>query len=83
MVITRKINGQKVQIKLTQKELFKANSEFVKNWMKDVLMNDYVYTRKLAENLAVSAYDEYCKGNGLTQYECIEKIVDEYEKNIN
>ena len=25
---------------------------------------------------------KYCKGNGLTEYECIEKVIDNYEEEI-
>lgn len=69
-----------VDIKLTAEELSAAHEEYVTNFMKSEFENTFGYSDEISEELAKSAYEEYAKGEGLTEYECIEKIADEYEK---
>lgn len=80
MVITRVINGKIRMIRLTDGELGLAYKEYVINFMKDTLLRDFGLSDEEAESYSVVAYDEYCKGEGLTEYECIEKAYDVYCK---
>ena len=68
-----------VEIELTRNEISDAHDEHVTNFMFNVLMNDFGYEEDVADILADESYREYCKGNGLTEYECIEEIADQYE----
>lgn len=79
MTITR--NG--VKITLTDEELSQAYDEFVTNFMMNELMNDFhISDEKTARSIADHAYNIYCKGDGKTEYECIECAYYEYEKDI-
>lgn len=80
MKITRIINNKTVEIELTADEISLAHKEHIKNFMQSELENSFGYDTQTAEELAESAYDEYAEGNGLTEYECIEKIAEEYGK---
>lgn len=62
--------------KLTEEELSLAHSEFVINWMRKTLEEDFGVFPEFSERLAESAYEEYCKGDGKTEYECLEFIVE-------
>lgn len=76
MTITR--NG--VKITLTNEELSQAHKEFVTNFMMNELMNNFNITDKeTAKDIANNAYEIYCKGDGKTEYECIECAYCEYE----
>ena len=77
MKIKRNIHGQEVEITLTKEELYEAHEEHVTIFMQTVLENDFGYPSDIAEELAGLAYNEYARGNGLTEYECVEKIVNE------
>ena len=78
MSITREINGVKVEIELTPEELGKAYECYVISFMQGVFMQDFnIKDEDKAEELAELAYQEYAEGDGLTEYECIEKIYDE------
>lgn len=79
MKITRIINNKTVEIELTADEISLAHTEHIKNFMQSELENSFGYDTQTAEELAELAYDEYAEGNGLTEYECIEKIAEEYE----
>ncbi len=74
-----KRNG--VKIKLTKGEIYKAHIEFVTGWMKSEIesMN---FPESVANELAVTAYELYSEGNGETEYECIEKAVDDFRRKI-
>lgn len=66
---------------LTADELAKAAEEFVTNWMRDTLIEDFDVPEDEADDVAKEAYALYCKGNGETQYECIEKAYQEFIDN--
>lgn len=82
MKIYREINGTKFDIELTNEELSMAHKEFVTDFMYNTLINDFEFQNntETAEKLAEKAYQEYCKGEGLTEYECIEKIFEIYKE---
>ena len=80
MRIIRELFGQKVEIPLTGAEVAEAHAEHVTNFMFDKLVQDFGYEESVAKELAKDAYEEYCEGNGLTEYECIEEVVSKYEK---
>lgn len=66
---------------LTADELADAAEEFVTNWMENELRDQYDLLDHEAEDIAKEAYALYCKGNGKTQYECIEKAYQEFIDN--
>lgn len=71
-------DGKKYE--LTAKELSDANTEFVTSWMKKTLEEDFDVPEEFSQGYAEWAYDRYSEGNGETEYECVEKAFDEYEK---
>ncbi len=79
MTITRTYADTTVHIVLTQKELAQANAEFVRNFMQNVAEQDFGYEPQIAKEIAIYAYDLYCEGNGETEYECVEKAVENYD----
>ena len=79
MKIKRTVNGQEIEFELTSAELVEAHDEFVTNFMKNVFIEDFgIENEDDAQELANMAYDLYCKGTGLTEYECCEQVFDEY-----
>ena len=59
-----------------------AHEQFVE-WAVDVLFEDfseYDFDEEEVEDLAEYAWDINCEGDGLTEYECIERAVDEWER---
>lgn len=73
------VRGEK-KIKLTDEELTQANTEFVTRFMKAVIEEnapDYM-SDQLMQSLAESSYDEYCKGDGKTEQECVEDVLETY-----
>ena len=78
MNIVRVINDAvEVKIELTPEEIYNAHTEYVTDFMKNVFIKDFNCSEDTAEELAELAYEKYCEGNGLTEYECIEKIYNE------
>lgn len=63
---------------LTEKEVAMAHAEFVTAFMEKELINSYDMDEQEAKNVAKSAYDLYCEGDGKTEYECIEQAYNEY-----
>lgn len=83
MIIQRVINGESVEIKLTGKELSEANAEFVTNWMTEKVMEmNEDFSDKTAKEIGEAAYEIYCRGNGETEYESVEKAIEEYEEEL-
>ena len=78
MKIERIVNGKKRIFTLTHEELGQAHEEFVKNFMATTLQNDFGLEESDAEEVADMAYEFYCEGDGLTEYECIQKAYDEW-----
>ena len=84
MIIKRTFLNQEFEIELSPEEISEAHTEHVTNFMENKFINDFdIQDKSMAHELAVSAYQLYCEGDGYTEYECIEKIYDEYinEKN--
>lgn len=79
MKIKRVINNEEIEIELTSDEIANAHKEHVTNFMQSELENTFGYSPDVATKLAELAYEEYTKGNGLTEYECIEKITNTYD----
>lgn len=80
MFITRTINTKTIKIELTPEELSIANTEFVTNWMVNTVQEvDPSISDETAKELGKKAYEIYCRGDGETEYECVEKVVNEYE----
>lgn len=78
MIIKRTIEGKEYEIELTPDEISKVNAEHVTNWMESVLINDFGVNNTDARDVAESAYDIYCEGNGETEYECVEIAYNRY-----
>lgn len=62
-------DGKKYE--LTAKELSDANTEFVTNWMRKTLEEDFDVPEEFSQDYAEWAYDRYSEGNGETEYECV------------
>lgn len=73
MKIIRIVNGKSLKFELTSEELSTANKEFVTNWMKETLITDFNCSQIEAEDIAIKAYQIYCRGEGDTEYESVEK----------
>lgn len=69
-----------IKPKLTSQELSDANTEFVTNWMRETLENDFDVPEDESQEYAEWAYEKYCEGNGETQYQCVELAYEEYLK---
>lgn len=69
-------DGKKYE--LTAKELSDANTEFVTNWMRKTLEEDFDVPEEFSQDYAEWAYDRYSEGNGETEYRCVELAYDEY-----
>lgn len=82
MEIKRVIEGKEVTIILTHEEISQANTEFVTEFMRNKLIEDFGVSDEKADELAIVAYEKYCEGNGLTEYECIEAVVDDWKKSV-
>lgn len=65
-----------IQYELTDEELFQAHTEYVKNFMRGELYNEFGFSIEEAKQGAAIAYDKYSQGDGLTEYECIEFAAD-------
>ena len=65
------------QIELTDDEIRNAHEYFVISWMECVIETDFEIKNKFQiTKIAESAYDLYSEGNGLTEYEAIERAVE-------
>lgn len=82
MKIQRIVNGRPRTFILTWEEVTKTHEEFVLNFMKNTLINDFGLDEEAAEIHSCIAYDIYSLGNGLTEYESIQKAYDEYQDNL-
>lgn len=63
-------DGKRYQ--LTAEELLEANAEFVTNWMKATLEENFSIPENISQKYAEWAYNRYSEGNGETEYECID-----------
>lgn len=72
-----KIIREGKEIELTSEELASAHAEFVTNFMRKTLEEDFDVAPEDSQQLAEQAYDRYCEGNGETEYECIEAVYSE------
>lgn len=75
-----KIIREGKEIELTSEELASAHAEFVTNFMRKTLEEDFDVAPEDSQQLAEQAYDRYCEGNGETEYECIEAVYSESEE---
>lgn len=72
-----KIVREGKEIELTSEELAMAHAEFVTNFMRKTLEEDFDVAPEDSQQPAEQAYDRYCEGNGETEYECIEAVYSE------
>lgn len=80
MKITRVINGINIDIELTPEEMQEAHMQVIVDFMKSELMTNFAYEEEIATKIAKDAYSKYSTCDGLTEYECIEQAVDEYDE---
>ena len=59
-----KIIREGKEIELTSEELASAHAEFVTNFMRKTLEEDFDVAPEDSQQLAEQAYDRYCEGNG-------------------
>lgn len=72
----RYITRENAKICLTDKEIRNAHEYYVISWMECVLKNDFEMNDKFQiTRTAKQAYDIYSEGNGLTEYEAVERAV--------
>lgn len=65
------------QIELTDDEIRNAHEYFVISWMECVIEADFeIKDKSQITKIAKLAYDLYSEGNGLTEYEAIERAVE-------
>ena len=65
------------QIELTDDEIRNAHEYFVISWMECILSADFeIKDKSQITKIAKSAYVLYSEGNGLTEYEAIERAVE-------
>lgn len=69
-----------ITYKLTDEELFQTHTECIKKFMYGELYNEFGFSTEEAKQGAEIAYDKYTKGDGLTEYECIEFAADAINK---
>ena len=70
-------NGQ--EIKLTADEVYMAHKQFITDWMASTLQTDFGFSMENSYEYAYRAYDIYCEGDGLTEYEAVQKAAEEYK----
>lgn len=75
-----KIIREGKEFTLTAEEILAAHKEFVTNWMTDTLMEDFDMEEETAKEVAVLAFARYCEGNGETEYEAVEWVYQQWEK---
>ena len=63
---------------LTHEEISKAHEVHVKNFYCNELSENFDVPEKDINDVADSAYEEYCNGDGRTEYECLQDAYDEY-----
>lgn len=84
MQIKRIISDQEVNITLTQDEIADAHKEFIVNFFISELIsnyNDEIPEEKNRE-IACAAYDIYCKGEGLTEYDSLREAIYSYLRSV-
>ncbi len=59
-----------------------GHERFVINFMEIELLENFDVTEEDAHDVAVNAYDIYCKGDGKTEYECLEEAYDNWINRI-
>jgi len=69
-----------VNIPLSQEELQKAHEEYIKSFMEGELINTFNLEPDKARQLAEVSFERYARGDGLTEYECIEAALEEYHE---
>ena len=57
---------------------YDAHDRVVKSFMADELASSFGLPDAEAVEVAEFAYEEYCKGDGRTEYQCIEDAYNEY-----
>lgn len=66
---------------LTEEELYDAHKEYIINFFTSVIYFDFGRTSDESLEIAKAAYKMYQRGDGKTEYECIEIANEEYENN--
>ena len=64
---------------LTAEEMQQARKEMITEFMKSTFQNDFDVTDdSTLTALTEESYELYCKGDGKTEYECMESIYDKH-----
>jgi len=81
MKIKRIVGNQEMEFELTHEEIAQANAEFITDWMISVLLdNNSEMSEEEAQEYGQAAYELYCEGTGYTEYECVEKMAEQYKQ---
>ena len=73
-----KIIRDNKEIELTYQELYEAHKEFIVLYMQGELESSFDIPKADSIKVAEKAYDIYSDGDGLSQYESMQKAADEY-----
>ena len=74
-----KIERAGKEYEFTYEELAEAHEELLVAFMSSELMSSFGCNAVEAQQLGKKAYELYSKGNGMTEYECIESAYDQRE----
>lgn len=83
MTIVRTVQGKKVEIGLMPEELFEACRQFILPHIKNKINTSYAYDLDVLYLIAENACNKYLYNEMLSEQECIESAVEEYEKESN
>ena len=73
-----------IKVLLTSDEVADAHKRFVTSWMQDEAASqiDKDVSEDDLREIALDAYDIYCEGDGLTEYEAVETAVNNYYRRL-
>lgn len=74
-----KIQRDGKEYTLTAEEVMEAHEEFVTSFMAAELENSYDIPHKYSKDLAKEAYDMYADSGNYSEYDCIERVAEDYQ----
>lgn len=74
-----KIQRDGKEYTLTAEEVMEAHEEFVTSFMAAELEDSYDIPHKYSKDLAKEAYDIYADSGNYSEYDCIERVAEDYQ----
>lgn len=69
-------------LRICNERRIREHTAFVTDWMKNTILEDFEeIPAEEAQGCAELAFEIYCRGDGDTEYEAVEKAVEEWQKN--